>query len=44
MALLTRRVPVDIEGDAGEMQLLFKNTYKTNGGYMFDLMARGPIA
>lgn len=40
LALLTRRVPVDIEGDPGEMQLLFKNTYKTNGGYMFDLMVR----
>lgn len=38
MAKLTRRVPVDIEGDPGEMQLLFKNTYKTNGGFMFDLV------
>ena len=46
MAALTRRVPFQNgEGEPAVLQLFFRNTYKTNGGHMFDITVRraGPL-
>ena len=41
MAALTRRVPFqNAEGEPAVLQLFFRNTYKTNGGHMFDITVR----
>ena len=41
MAALTRRVPFQNgEGEPAVLQLFFRNTYKTNGGHMFDITVR----